>query len=187
MFSNLPTNIKKKSFRNLLIPVKPLRIDVSHEESSPSSAIVKVAKKSDVKVLQKLDGRFFGGQKISVNIKNDDEQYKSLSSKLKELPPELKDVKQQTKLIEDTGRLFVRNVPYVCTPLDLEVAFKAFGPLADIKMPVDFETKQHKGYAMVSFVLPEDALKAFNEMDGTVFHGRMLHLVAGYYILRFNL
>jgi len=34
--------------------------------------------------------------------------------------------------IAETGRLFVRNLPYVCTESDLRNTFNKFGPLAEV-------------------------------------------------------
>ena len=42
------------------------------------------------------------------------------------------------------------------------------GP-ADITLPVDRFTKKIKGFAIVSFNPPENAVKAFAELDGSVF------------------
>lgn len=44
-------------------------------------------------------------------------------------------------------------------------------------MPVDRETRRMKGFATVTFVMPEQAVAAYSKLDGTVFHGRMLHLL----------
>ena len=46
-------------------------------------------------------------------------------------------------------------------------------------MPVDRLTRKIKGYAVVTYLIPENAAKAYMELDGTVFHGRMLHLLPG--------
>lgn len=35
-------------------------------------------------------------------------------------------------LIEDTGRLFVRNLPYACTEQDLRETFEKYGPLSEV-------------------------------------------------------
>ena len=35
------------------------------------------------------------------------------------------------------------------------------------------------GYAFVTYMFPEHAIKAFTELDGTVFQGRILYLVPG--------
>ena len=34
--------------------------------------------------------------------------------------------------VAETGRLFVRNLPYVCTEEDVATLFKAFGPLSEV-------------------------------------------------------
>lgn len=44
-------------------------------------------------------------------------------------------------------------------------------------MPIDKVLRQPKGYATVTFVIPEHAVKAYTELDGTAFCGRMLHLL----------
>lgn len=36
-----------------------------------------------------------------------------------------------------------------------------------------------QGFGTVTYVMPEHAVKAFNELDGTIFHGRLLHLIPG--------
>jgi len=46
-------------------------------------------------------------------------------------------------------------------------------------MPVDRNTRKVKGYAVVTFLVPENAARAFMELDGSIFHGRMLHLLPG--------
>jgi multiple RNA-binding domain-containing protein 1 len=46
-------------------------------------------------------------------------------------------------------------------------------------MPIDSLTKQPKGFAHITFMFPEHALKAFNELDGHAFQGRLLHILPG--------
>jgi len=58
----------------------------------------------------------------------------------------------------DTGRLFVRNLTYTCTEEDLTALFQKYGPLSEIHMPIDKETKKPKGFAYVLFLLPENAV-----------------------------
>lgn len=36
-----------------------------------------------------------------------------------------------------------------------------------------------QGFGTVTFVMPEHAVRAFNELDGTIFHGRLFHLIPG--------
>ncbi|KAJ1985004.1 Multiple RNA-binding domain-containing protein 1 [Dimargaris cristalligena] len=81
------------------------------------------------------------------------------------------------EIIMETGRLFLRNLPYTCTEEDLRKRFEKFGPLAEVHMPIERDTKQPKGYAYILFVLPEHAWEAFRAMDTKFFQGRLLHVL----------
>ncbi|CAO3634886.1 unnamed protein product [Cunninghamella blakesleeana] len=80
-------------------------------------------------------------------------------------------------LIEDTGRLFIRNLPYACTEQDLRETFEKYGPLSEVHMPIARDTKQSKGYAYILYLLPEHAVKAYKELDMKSFQGRLLHIL----------
>ncbi|KJE92201.1 RNA binding domain-containing protein [Capsaspora owczarzaki ATCC 30864] len=79
--------------------------------------------------------------------------------------------------IAESGRLFVRNLPYTCTEDDLIALFSKFGQLAEVHMPIDKETKKPTGFAFVLFLMPEHAVTAFRALDGSTFQGRLLHLL----------
>lgn len=71
--------------------------------------------------------------------------------------------------ILDTGRLFLRNLPYICTDEHLMEAFRKFGEIAEVQCIIDKRSGACKGFAIVTFIFPEHALKAYEEMDGTIF------------------
>ncbi|CDS05564.1 hypothetical protein LRAMOSA08092 [Lichtheimia ramosa] len=79
--------------------------------------------------------------------------------------------------IEDTGRLFVRNLTYTCTEADLKELFSAYGPLSEVNLPVSKDTKRPKGYAYIGFLLPEHAVKAYLDQDMKFFQGRLMHII----------
>ena len=81
--------------------------------------------------------------------------------------------------LSDTGRIFIRNLSYTCTEADLENLFCKYGNLVEINLPIDKNSKKMTGYAFVTYMFPEHAIKAFTELDGTVFQGRILYLVPG--------
>ncbi|KAJ2751632.1 Multiple RNA-binding domain-containing protein 1 [Coemansia pectinata] len=81
--------------------------------------------------------------------------------------------------IQDTGRLFIRNLPYLATEEDLRAAFEKFGPLSEVHMPISKDTKRPKGFAYVLYLLPEHAVSAYRAMDNRVFLGRLLHVLPG--------
>ncbi|XP_021554226.1 probable RNA-binding protein 19 isoform X3 [Neomonachus schauinslandi] len=51
------------------------------------------------------------------------------------------------------------------------------GPLSELHYPIDSLTKKPKGFAFVTFMFPEHAVRAYAEVDGQVFQGRMLHVL----------
>jgi len=79
----------------------------------------------------------------------------------------------------ENGRLFVRNLCYTCKEEDLEKLFSPYGPLVETNMPIDTFSKNPKGFAYITCMFPEKAMKAFADLDGTIFQGRMLHILPG--------
>lgn len=77
----------------------------------------------------------------------------------------------------ETGRLFVRNLPYTATEDDLEEHFSKFGSVAQVHLVVDKDTKRSKGFAYVLYTLPESAARALEELDNSIFQGRLLHIM----------
>ncbi|KAH8270700.1 hypothetical protein KR044_006657 [Drosophila immigrans] len=81
--------------------------------------------------------------------------------------------------ISDSGRIFFRNLAYTTTEQELQQLFEQHGPVVEINLPVDKITRQIKGFGTVTFMMPEHAVSAFNALDGSDFHGRLLHLLPG--------
>jgi len=59
----------------------------------------------------------------------------------------------------------------------LEKLFSEFGPLTETSLPVDRHTRKQKGFAFITFMMPEHAVAAFSALDGKSFQGRLLHLL----------
>lgn len=99
--------------------------------------------------------------------------------------------------IAESGRIFIRNLPFITTEEELQTIFEKYGmfldkcnfdisqisfylgPVTEVIIPVDKISRQVKGYGLVTFLMPEHAVKAYSELDGTIFHGRMMHLLPG--------
>ncbi|GLC70759.1 hypothetical protein PLESTF_001030300 [Pleodorina starrii] len=79
--------------------------------------------------------------------------------------------------ILETGRLFVRNLAYTAREADLSDLFGAFGDLQEVHLVMDRETKRSKGLAYVQYQIPEDAVRAAQQLDGTIYQGRLLHIL----------
>ncbi|CAN0854922.1 Multiple RNA-binding domain-containing protein 1 [Linum grandiflorum] len=86
-----------------------------------------------------------------------------------------------SSIVEDeafeAGRLFIRNLPYTATEEDLEEHFNKIGETAEVHLVVDKETKQSKGFAYVRYTHPDSATRALEELDNTIFQGRLLHVM----------
>ena len=61
--------------------------------------------------------------------------------------------------VGESGRIFIRNLAYCVTEEDISDLFSEFGPLTETTVPVDKNTRKYKGFAFVTFMLPEHAVK----------------------------
>lgn len=43
------------------------------------------------------------------------------------------------------------------------------GPLAEVNFPIDSLTKKPKGFAFISYMIPENAVAALAKLDGHIF------------------
>ncbi|XP_012538456.1 probable RNA-binding protein 19 [Monomorium pharaonis] len=81
--------------------------------------------------------------------------------------------------IAESGRIFIRNLTYTITEDDVRKLFEKYGPLSEVDLPVDKITRKPKGFGTITFLMPEHAVKAYSELDGTILDGRMLHILPG--------
>ncbi|KAG6717026.1 hypothetical protein I3842_04G077500 [Carya illinoinensis] len=86
----------------------------------------------------------------------------------------LKDDKDE---VLETGRLFVRNLPYTAIEEELEGHFSKFGYVSQVHIVIDKDTKRSKGIAYIHYAVPESAVRALEELDNSIFQGRLLHVM----------
>ena len=79
--------------------------------------------------------------------------------------------------LAEHGRLFARNLPFSVSEDELREAFETFGEVAEIHVPMDTHTRRGKGFAYVRYATGEHAVAALAELDGSIFQGRILHLL----------
>ncbi|XP_045606237.1 probable RNA-binding protein 19 [Procambarus clarkii] len=109
-----------------------------------------------------------------------------------EKPPEMNDFSQNSapwsateekvknaEPVAESGKIFVRNLWYSITEDDLRELFVKYGEISDISLPICKFTRRPKGFATVTFLFPEHAVRAMTELDGTTFKGRLLHILPG--------
>ena len=82
----------------------------------------------------------------------------------------------ESKDSADSGCLFVRNLPYECNDEQLKAHFEKIGPVSVIDLPLTKNNKT-KGFAYITFLFPEHAIKATNELTFKPFQGRLIHII----------
>ncbi|KAI0498956.1 hypothetical protein KFK09_019854 [Dendrobium nobile] len=78
----------------------------------------------------------------------------------------------------ETGRLFVRNLPYTTNEDELRDLFTQFGDVSEVHLVADKNTKRSKGIGYLLYTLPESATRALEALDNSIFQGRLLHVMA---------
>ncbi|XP_054449904.1 probable RNA-binding protein 19 [Pteronotus mesoamericanus] len=175
-----PFNVTEKNVLEFLAPLKPVAIRIVRNAHGNKTGYVFVdfSSEEEVKKALKCNREYMGGRYIEV--------FREQNAPIAKGPPKTAAKPWQGRTLgeneeeedlADSGRLFVRNLPYTSTEEDLEQLFSKFGPLSELHYPIDSLTKKPKGFAFVTFMFPEHAVKAYAEVDGQVFQGRMLHVL----------
>ncbi|CAB3406939.1 unnamed protein product [Caenorhabditis bovis] len=178
LFTGLPASIKMKNVKEWLNPIRIKAVKVARNEEA-AAAFVSFNRPPDVRRALQKDGQFLGGFKIGIRVveapKRDDD--------MEEYGAEFVDRQKEEETIREkileTGRLFVRNLPFVTKEADLQYLFKKFGEISDIQVIINKTDGLCKGFAIVEFVFPESAVAAYSALDGVVFKGRMMHILPG--------
>ncbi|KAI6175548.1 putative RNA-binding protein 19 [Aphelenchoides bicaudatus] len=180
IFRGLPVNLKQTNLKEWLSPVR-LKSCYLFRSSTETFAFVGFNRANDLKKALLRTDQFLGGYKVRICKFPSEPSTKKSAKDTKEhedFDPEAERKKLEDDIME-TGRLFLRNLPFVCTERDLMTHFKKFGEVVDCQCVVDRKTGQCKGFAVITFMFPEHALAAYKEFDGTIFKGRMLHILPG--------
>ncbi|EJD76605.1 RNA recognition domain-containing protein [Loa loa] len=177
IISGFPRTVKAKGIKDWFSPIKLKGIKISRG-STEAIAFVTFFQQSDVRKALRRNGQFFGGSKLEVtkvsSNRVSDDGMEDYIHKTREA-----EVEASVAKILETGRLFVRNLPYVCSDEDLRYLFKKYGEISDLQVIISKKTGQCKGFAIVTYVFPESAVAAFSALDGSILKGRMLHILPG--------
>ena len=73
------------------------------------------------------------------------------------------------------NQLFVGNLAFSTTKEELEAAFSVYGPVLEVKIPMDRDTGRVRGFAFVTFETLQSAEKAL-ALDGTDLNGRSIRV-----------
>ncbi|XP_072244102.1 probable RNA-binding protein 19 isoform X2 [Leuresthes tenuis] len=178
----VPFSVKEQQLREFMTPLKPAAIRIGKNESGNRTGYVYVDLHSEEEVEKALKKNkdYIGGRYIEVfrvdafggkgkRGTKEQEIDRNFTRKLKE--------DEEEEDVSESGRLFVRNLPYTCTEEEMKELFAKHGPLSEVLFPIDNLTKKPKGFAFVTYMIPENAVTALAQLDGHIFQGRMLHLL----------
>ena len=74
------------------------------------------------------------------------------------------------------NRLYVGNLAFSTTEETIRNAFAPFGEVTDVKVIMDRETGQSRGFSFVTMADPQAAAKALAQMSGHILDGRALRV-----------
>nr|XP_019589639.1 PREDICTED: probable RNA-binding protein 19 [Rhinolophus sinicus] len=175
-----PFNVTEKNVMEFLAPLKPVAIRIVRNAHGNKTGYIFVdfSSEEEVKKALKCNREYMGGRYIEVFREKTVPTAKGpLKNSTKSWQGRTLGENEEEEDLADSGRLFVRNLPYTSTEEDLEKIFSKYGPLSELHYPIDNLTKKPKGFAFVTFMFPEHAVKAYAAVDGQVFQGRMLHVL----------
>ncbi|XP_045743531.2 probable RNA-binding protein 19 isoform X1 [Mirounga angustirostris] len=175
-----PFSVTEKNVMEFLAPLRPVAIRIVRNAHGNKTGYIFVdfSSEEEVKQALKCNREYMGGRYIEVfREKNIPAAKGPLKSSAKSWQGRTLGENEEEEDVADSGRLFIRNLPYTSTEEDLEQLFSKFGPLSELHYPIDSLTKKPKGFAFVTFMFPEHAVRAYAEVDGQVFQGRMLHVL----------
>ncbi|XP_033112126.1 probable RNA-binding protein 19 [Anneissia japonica] len=178
----VPFTSKEKDIKTFFAPlaVSEVRIPKNSKGQKTGTVFVDLTSKADLEVAMKRNKDYMGSRYIELFV--DDKNDRSKAQFTPQEPAWAKkaaELEEHGESIAETGRLFVRNLAYICKEEDLEELFSKYGPLTEVNLPIDSLTKKVKGFAFITYMMPEHAVKAFSELDGSIFMGRLLHILPG--------
>lgn len=77
---------------------------------------------------------------------------------------------------EQRASLYIRNIPYTIRRSELEDVFSRYGEIRDVYIPLDYYTREPRGFAYVEFEDERDAKVALRELNGGRHFGTTIHI-----------
>ncbi|CXI59489.1 serine/arginine-rich splicing factor 12, putative [Plasmodium berghei] len=72
--------------------------------------------------------------------------------------------------------LLIRKLKFNTSPSMVRDKFKKFGAIKDVYLPIDYYTKEPRGFGFVEFYDPKDAEQALKEMNGSELDGNRIEV-----------
>ena len=178
----IPFEADEEDIRTFFYPLKvaAIRMLYDPQDGRPLGyAFVDFTSKSDMKDALRRNRDCMGSRYIEL-FRDEGQKNEHVDREKAALKPwELKTTSETDKAdsVSESGRLFLRNLPYTVTEDDLAKKFEPFGPLTEVTLPLDKNTSRPIGLGFVTYMLPEHAVRAYHELDGSILQGRLLHIL----------
>ena len=179
----LPFRAKEEDVRVFFHPISvaAVRFTSDNQGRPTGRAYADFRSEADLKSALRRDRDCIGRRYIELFTDEGPQGCKPSEREAEQLKPwELRAASSSSAMdegIAESGRLFVRNLPFTSTEEHLTELFGTFGPLTEVTTPLDKNTNKPTGLAFVTFMLPEHAVKAYNALDGQIFQGRLMHIL----------
>ncbi|KAL5119761.1 Multiple RNA-binding domain-containing protein 1 [Pleosporales sp. CAS-2024a] len=108
----------------------------------------------------------------------DTEDAKHIETQASATDPSEVPTSDEVEKIRETGRLYLRNLHFDVTEDELQHHFAKYGSLEEVHVPLKKSDGKGKGFAFIQFREPEQAVVAYEDTDGTIFQGRLLHIIS---------
>ncbi|KAJ8722161.1 hypothetical protein PYW08_004563 [Mythimna loreyi] len=174
----LPYKCKKKDIKEFFRPLVPFSIRLPFGKGKKVTGFCYVGFRTEKELKKALgkDKLFLGNHRVHIH-KYEDKSKMAAEEEEQTSKKRREETSQNEESIGESGSIFVRNLAYVVSEEEITSLFEKYGPLTEVNMPIDPISRLPKGFATVTFMMPEHAVKAYTELDGTAFCGRMLHLL----------
>ena len=137
--SNLPFKCKKKDLKSFFSPQKPASLRLPPKIKG--IAFIGFLTEKEQKIALNKHKSFLGEHQVQVILHKEARAVEVNETKWSQQEAALDGV----ETVGESGRIFIRNLPYSATEEDISELFSKYGPLAETTVPVDRNTRKYKG------------------------------------------
>uniref|UniRef100_A0A182Q047 RRM domain-containing protein n=1 Tax=Anopheles farauti TaxID=69004 RepID=A0A182Q047_9DIPT len=178
---NLPESIKRQDLLRFFKTAKPYSVRLPPKVKG--FAYVGFKTESELHKALLMNKSFLGGKQLKIyDFTTRSNQHAAKAQDAQKTGKQAKWERQKAsganyEAISESGKLFFRNLAYSVQEDDIRALFEKYGPLTEVDVPIDSNTRKLKGFGTVTFMMPEHAVVAYNELNGTFLQGRMFHIL----------
>uniref|UniRef100_A0A182M370 RRM domain-containing protein n=1 Tax=Anopheles culicifacies TaxID=139723 RepID=A0A182M370_9DIPT len=177
---NIPASTKRQDLIRFFKTAKPYSVRIPPKQSG--FAYVGFKTETELNKALLMNKSFLGGKQVKIfDFTARSAQHAAEGNGQPKNSKQAKWDRQKANASSETicesGKLFFRNLAYSVQEDDIRKLFEKYGPVAEVDVPIDSNTRKLKGFGTVTFMIPEHAVTAYNELNGTFLQGRMFHIL----------